>query len=275
VAGSITGPMAKLGRAKVHYEALKEILAGPAGHGFYSYPVTAQVHREGLEYRFHVGHVPSFEAEGERVSLILGDFLFNLRATLDQIVYELHVRHFRGAVPDDVGDKTQFPIFSTPRIDSKGRRIPTSKWQSIGNLSKRQQAAIEWLQPYNRREDKLSYARIALEILANLNNIDKHRRLHITQVATAAVPGPPRFPPSTGFRQEIFWGPLISDAEILRWTFTDPPADIAKHVNMRHEVAVGVRIEEPGEPLEILVLAEFLLNRIGDEIVPRLATALR
>ena len=266
--------MAKLGRARKHYEVLRDMLTAPGRrHGFYSYPVTSQVHREGLEYRFYVGEVPSFEAQGERVALILGDFLFNLRATLDQIVYELHVRHFRGNVPDDVADKTQFPIFSTPRTDSKGRPTPTSKWTSIRELSKRQQAAIQWLQPYNRRNDKLLYARDALEALADLNNIDKHRSLHVAQEAVAAVVTH-RFPPSTGFRYEVFWGPLVSNAEVYRRTFTNPPADIAEHVNVNHEVTVGVRVQERGQPVEVLALAEFLLNRVEKEIIPRLTTAL-
>jgi hypothetical protein len=274
VSGSVTGPTAKLGRAREHYETLSDMLTVPGRrHGFYSYRVTPQVHREGLEYRFHVGEVPSFEAKGERVALVLGDFLFNLRATLDQIVYELHVRHFRGAVPDAVADKTQFPIFSTPRRDSKRRPIPTSKWPSIRNLSKRQQATIQWLQPYNRREDKLFWARQALEVLADLNNIDKHRRLHIAQEAVAAVIGQ-HFPPSTGFQYEVFWGPLVSNAEVYRWTFTNPPDDIAEHVNVNHEVTVGVRVHERGQPTEVLAIAEFLLNRVEKEIVPRLTTSL-
>jgi hypothetical protein len=274
VSGNVTGPMAKLGRAREHYEALSDVLTAPGRcHGFYSYPVVPQVHREGLEYSFYVGEVPSFEAQGERVALILGDFLFNLRATLDQIVYELHVRHFRGNVPDDVAEQTQFPIFSAPRTDSKGRPIPTSKWTSIRNLSKRQQATIQWLQPYNLRDNKLLYARDALEALADLNNID-NRSLHVAQEAIAAVIGQ-HFPPTTGFRYEVFWGPLVSNAEVYRWTFTDPPADIAEHVNVNHDVTVAVRVHERGQPVEVLALAEFLLNRVENEIVPRLTTSLR
>jgi hypothetical protein len=274
VSGSITGPMAKLGRAREHYEALESELAGPVGHGFYSYPVTPQIHREGLEYRFHVGKVPPFEAKGELIALILGDFLFNLRATLDQIVYELHVRHFRGNVPKKIEERTQFPILTHRRRDSKGRLIPSAKWRDIGCLSARHRTAIEWLQPYNRRNDNLLYARDALEALADLNNIDKHRRLHIAQEATAAV-STPRFPPSTGFQHEIFWRPLVSDAEVYRWTFTDPPANIARYVNVHREVTVGVRIHERGQPVEVLALAEFLLNRIERVVLPRLATSLR
>lgn len=273
MSGSITGPMAKLGRAREHYEALESELAGPAGHGFYSYPVTPHLHREGLEYRFHVGNVPPFEARGELIALILGDFLFNLRATLDQIIYELHVRHFRGNVPEEIEERTQFPILTKRRRDRKGRLIPSAKWRDIGCLSVRHRTAIEWLQPYNRRNDQFVWAREALEVLSDLNNIDKHRRLHIAQVAVAAV-SVPRFPPSTGFHQEVFWGPLISDAEVYRWTFTDPPADIAKYVNVNREVTVAVRIEERGEPVEVLSLAEFLLNRIENTVVPRLMTSL-
>jgi len=40
--------------------------------------------------------------------------------------------------------------------------------------------AIEWLQPYNTRNDRYRELRPALADIHDLNNIDKHRQLHLT-----------------------------------------------------------------------------------------------
>jgi hypothetical protein len=144
-----------------------------------------------------------------------GEIMFNLRASLDYLAYELHVRRFRGTLPAEVEGITQFPIY--PRAggwDNNFRRI--------ANLSKRDQAALRHLQPDVTRHDKWTHVRRDLADLNALHNIDKHRKLHVVasaQVLALAVD----FPPEVGFQSERAWGPVKSHSHIETWTFTTLP----------------------------------------------------
>jgi hypothetical protein len=98
----------------------------------------------------------------ERLALIMGDCLFCLRASLDQLVWALaHI-----AVPYPTG--TQFPILDAPNdavIASRTRGVPTNAVDKIKSL-----------QPYTGQNP----AAVRGHLLWRLNklcNIDKHRRI--------------------------------------------------------------------------------------------------
>jgi hypothetical protein len=90
------------------------------------------------------------------------------------------------------------------------------------------------LQPYNGRHDEYHGVRAALADIARLNNIDKHRHLHVVRRAVVAVPVG-WMPREWGHQSFPSWVPLEDDMEVQRWTFeVTPPADeIARYLRHR------------------------------------------
>lgn len=94
------------------------------------------------------------------INILIGEIIYNLRAALDYLVYELGILDSGKAQ-----ERCQFPIESTP----KGWTKHEASW--LMGLSDVHKAAIESLQPYNGCK--------WTELLREISNIDKHRRLHI------------------------------------------------------------------------------------------------
>jgi hypothetical protein len=258
------GPWSKWGRAETHLKALR-VEAGGHVSGFHPdwfhrYPVTVEAHREGREYRFYVEARP-FDAEG--CALIVGDFLFNLRSALDHIVYELHAKRFRGRpIPEK---RTAFPILDRrptgrqPSGKAGGRSADPAKWREIRLLSEKQRRAIVFLQPYNRRNDKYREVRRALAEINALNNIDKHRHLHVVETGTIMAPvgryAELRLPGAYGFRQQSFlMEPLVGKTEVFRWTFDTVPPDIANEIQKQRDITAAVFLDEGGEKTLLIPL---------------------
>ena len=273
MAGSLDSSWAKWNRARFHLEGLTRELTGPVPSvpWSYQYRVTAELQSSGLEYRFYVDPPPF---DSERYALIAGDCISNLRSALDHMVYALHERHYRGRVPDKVADVTQFPIFDHARSyrngGKRGQLIPSCKWNAIGNLSERHRSAIEFLQPYQRWNDKFSRIRGFLSDLATLNNIDKHRRLHVVRVNAFAAPVP-WFGAGTvpfaeddlyGFRYRSFFGPLEGKTEVYRWTFRILPPDIAEQIKRNSEVYACISLNERGEEMTLLPYLKDLVDTV-------------
>ena len=107
--------------------------------------------------RFHIREI------ADKVPLIVGDFLYCLRSSLDQLVWALAQV---GGI--NYPDGTQFPIFSKPNPRKFGDftvGVPAEAVQIIDHL-----------QPYHGRDS----AAIQSHLLWRLNalcNIDKHRRI--------------------------------------------------------------------------------------------------
>lgn len=97
------------------------------------------------------------------LSLIAGDCLHNLRCALDHIVWQLVI-----ANRNQPSRSNQFPVCETPQdfADNLKRR-------RLAGVYPNAVTAIEQLQPYNTRTDRLL-------VLSELNNVDKHRALVVT-----------------------------------------------------------------------------------------------
>jgi hypothetical protein len=140
--------------------------------------------------------------------LIIGDCLHNLRSALDNLAYELAVGHQGSSpLPDSFDRRSEFPIFGDREWTERERR------NKIGHINPRAQAIIKRLQPHNRGDE---YASDALWMLSELNNMDKHRAPHITQVAVSAWADFPdaRHLPGT---IHINLGPFEDGAEIASY----------------------------------------------------------
>lgn len=238
MSGSLEGPQAKVGRAVEHYRTLKDDFHGGFDHKRRA--VTSEPHRDGLEYRFRVGKVEPIDPA---MALVLGDAYYNLRSALDQLVFQLHVRRYRGKVPKDAEEESAFPIWEK----SWGR--PTSQWREIKRLGRPERTKIEWLQPYHGVDDTtwprpktfIGQLRLGLRDLNELNVIDKHRQLHLCNYMPTAVPVPSFLIPY-GVRQEPRFGvPLETDAYVDTWHFDTPPP--VEKVNVHPGVLTGISLD--------------------------------
>lgn len=243
MAGSLEGPRKKLWRADHHFTAVAGVprLPLPASN----HPLRVEADADGLEYRFYLGEVEPLRPD---LPLVIGDCLFNARAALDQLIFQLHVLKYDGTVPDDAREQSAFPLRMT-----KPKVVDTTKWPSICRLPDDQRAAIEELQPYNAPNDPwapgtLDRVRGHLAMLHRLNIIDKHRELHVVRHAIFGMSSPATLD-EYGFRSESFFGPMETGAEVQRWTFTRCPPDIARHVEVNSYVSSHVLLDEPSEPL--------------------------
>jgi hypothetical protein len=122
--------------------------------------VVGEFDRDTSEYVFRVNSKPP----DPRIGIIVSEFGHHLRATLDNLVWQLVL--LRGGSPHR---KTQFPIYET------WERYLSSVWM-IRGVSADDRALIERYQPFQqgaRATD--SY----LSWLSWLNNVDKHRFVHV------------------------------------------------------------------------------------------------
>jgi hypothetical protein len=252
MSGSLDGPILKLQRAWEHQNHLRYEIAG--GTFLDRHPVTCEVDSDGRTYRFYVEEIEEFDSDPWVV--VLGDFLFNLRASLDQLVYELHVRHFRGRVPEKAERDSQFPIFD----DFSGS---FEQHRYICRLSKRHKAVLKELQPYltatSTTDRGLIAVRNYLSTLNRLNIIDKHRRLHIARRAPYAYIPPGHFPLDCGFRSALSFEPLKSHAEVEVWTFDNyVPDNVAEEVEVHDHFLSDVFILDGGMSQTLESLFELL-----------------
>jgi hypothetical protein len=253
--GSLSGAWAKWERAQAHLRSLDPEdfpTITFTNEWLRHYPTTPEAHRDGLEYRFYVEAEP---LETETWALIAGDCLFDLRCALDHMVFDLHRRRFRGRVPPDVEKASGFPILLTKPTGS-GRSADPAKWREIRHLALKQRRAIEFLQPYNRRRDKFRRIRHALADIQTLNNIDKHRHLHVVEAVAFSAPVPSyaegvgwgEAEQLYGFEQKSFLSqPLVGKTEVFRWTFDAVPPDIADELSRPHEITAGICLIEGGD----------------------------
>jgi hypothetical protein len=255
--GNLEGAVAKLSRGYLDLIALQQQIQArfpPAQ----TWPLRTEEHRAGLEYRFYLGEIPEVDPEWP---LVASEILFNVRCSLDYLVYELHVRRYRGNVPKGVAKASMFPIFSD-RSDYRSKGV----WR-IKNLSKRDRGAIEDFQPYDARINRWYYVRHFLSALAALQNIDKHRQLHVVTTYNAGGFGF-NWPDSCGFEGRSVYGPINSGDQIDTWTFTSPPPQMHDHAGAVLAVAIEAEGQQPsvllGQLREILDASTFVLERFGD-----------
>jgi hypothetical protein len=269
--GSLDQPLAKLKRAAAHYRTIKDEFF--RGMDRETWTGTLERHRDGLEYRVRAGEIKPIAPE---LPLIFGDAYFNLRAALDYLAYQMHVRHYRGQakVPASVARDSAFPIFMRHPVAKGGLLKPTRDWEQIGNLGKRERTAISWIQPYQRRgDDIVKDVRAALADISMLNNIDKHRELHLARNILLRIQVP-RLPPEFGLEQHPSFGiTLESNAYVDTWTFVKPPPPEQMDIKPFFSTAIG--IEPGGDRIEAIahlggsILAvKWIMNRFSHLFPP-------
>jgi hypothetical protein len=256
MAGSLASVELKLQRAGFHLAAVETLAALPQR---VTTPRAVAVDSRTVEYHLRP---PTFPAD--ELSVVLGDFLFDLRSSLDHLAFQLHVRRHRGRVPAAVERASAFPIHVTEP------KVPTAQWKEIKTLAARERARLWRLQPFlldprspsfspRDQSDDLHWKRTVLRDLSRLNNIDKHRRLSVVAVAmqgTVVEVG--------DFEEERRSGaPIDSSKWVVRRKYATPQANLPMHPG----IVMDVGLESDGGYFPMVVPWMQLLRRVTGEII--------
>lgn len=215
--GDLEEPAEKLRWAAEQYRLIKNEMGG-ADHQ--AVPLEVEGSLDGLRYDMYVGSVPPLP---DHLPLRIGDIYHNLRGALDYLAYQLHERHYRGNIPSQVVKDSQFPIFGSVPTGKSGTPLATNSWKAMRTLGVKERTAISWLQPYNTRKDKLEGIRNHLRDIGNINNIDKHRNLHITRSMVQAVRSMASIPDYRLTQDPAFGAVIEVGTRIDTWIFERRP----------------------------------------------------
>jgi hypothetical protein len=163
----LDGVRAKFGRACKHADDFDSLLSAYVEAD--SYEVTFKFEPETGWHHFN--WKVNAQPPGEQFALIFGDMLYNLRASLDYIAWQLVL-----LAGSDPTDHTAFPAAKTAHgwASAKGQ---------VAGIEERWVTEIDNLQPYKRADRPEIHP---LAILDYVNNIHKHRLL-VPALMTAEV----------------------------------------------------------------------------------------
>ncbi|HET6999554.1 MAG TPA: hypothetical protein VFI03_13320 [Solirubrobacterales bacterium] len=172
----------KLKRAAKHYKSLNDELRSYIREGR-PFEYQAEIDREEAQFRIRV---VGGEPPPDEMSLIVGDFVQNLRASLDHLIWAA-VRA-TGNTPT-MGNA--FPIFLEGPQTSRRKEALWAR--QLAGIAEEAIPLIDQIQPYKRGED----ARFdALACLKELSNEDKHR---VVLQTLNAIPDPNDAAPDLDF----------------------------------------------------------------------------
>jgi hypothetical protein len=195
------------------------------------------------------------------LSPIIGDCIHNLRAALDNLVYELALAHHGGRVPPDFEVKLQFPIFDhSAKFASKGKNM-------IGGIAPAAQAIIEELQPYHRED---TFRKDRLWQLHWLDIEDKHRLPHVVLFAQM---GTAYFVPDNLTIDDI--EPIFSlierRAPIARYpAFDETGAEVDVQPTPSLSIRFGQRVPQQLRAMPIPTRLMFIHHHIVNSVLPPL-----
>ena len=178
---SINGCLSKLSRAKEHRDAIETYITDTFAVESNRPRVGAKFEPETNSNVLYVSEMPDLTDFLNRVALMLGDAVHNLRSALDHLAYQLALLHTNGNIRNV--RNIAFPITDTlEQFKIKRKRY-------LREVNPTQRAEIELLQPYHGLEGipetgwSGPYVH-PLALLRDLSDHDKHRLL----IPTVAVP---------------------------------------------------------------------------------------
>ena len=132
------------------------------------------------------------ERPPDELGLVLGDFIQNVRAALDQSIFALGVEQ---------SERSEFPIHSDERqyIGTDDTHPVSRRDLTLAKLPDEYRTVIDAAQPY-RRGTRHAIREDPLAILASLSNADKHRVVHPALIRQW---GRPRFVVSSGRIRDV------------------------------------------------------------------------
>jgi hypothetical protein len=240
---SLDGPIAKLDRAKTHFQALNKSIGAFKRSKTHDIVVTKNDPLTGEQVaNLRILKRPKNPEWG----LVLGDMVHNLRSALDHLIWQLVI--LNGEKPRR---QNQFPVIGTKAEywEVQPNRSESTRDRMLAGVADEHRTFIDLVQPFNGREDAPEGTRTALSLLSSLSNTDKHRVVH-AGFALIEEPTPDLFEATTlheGVAVDIVmnWGELEDGAEIMRFR-PDPPGS---HVQMKATIPMYVTFRHGGRNL--------------------------
>jgi hypothetical protein len=238
---TLEGVNLKMLRAFVHAQEAQTI--GQAVYRSGPYPFRVEVKRGGLEHRYRA------QAEtlvDPMLNVVLGDFVHNLRSSLDHLAYQLVL----------LNGRTPWPKIALPIYDARpghyssrwfGRRWKAKPLDIAKEVSREALKIIESVQPYSGSHDGL-----LLSAVRDLNNFDKHRELILAgHVAREAVTSHlPNSPYRTG--KWHFTGlPLVNENVVAVVTYDIPMQEADPDAALRPTIEFGEVGPLNGFPVDV------------------------
>jgi hypothetical protein len=202
----------------------------------------------------HVWKIAADPDETLRVCLLAGDFIHNLRSSLDHIVWELTDPTAREQRP-----LPEFPIYENPGPGSDG--FHSAGIPKIWSLPIEAKVLIERMQPYQGGNK-------ALLDIQRLDNIDKHRRLLTVPYGirrTAMVLARPGR--VSGVKIGTIGGGRFKHGdEVTRVAASQPAAEVE---NVQFYFVFQIALEEKGVSGPIVEKLTPLYEFVNDELLPQ------
>ena len=165
----------------------------------------------------------------QRLGVIVGDILHNLRSALDHLVWQL-AELGEGAAEY----KNQFPIYDTKK--KYLQKVGTT----LHGVAAEHRETIEGLQPYHEHGEGL-----ALRIIGDLNNIDKHRVVHTVKHVAATGPDSIQIENATQVEMSGADFTRLDDGAVLYRIHSADVIDPSKPVNIHTEVGYTLIFGDP------------------------------
>lgn len=276
---AFAGVGAKLERARVHLQALNTEMTAFLDRRPYSFELERGRRRTEFVLRAYAKELPPLAW-----STIVGDFLQNVRAALDYLVWELARAEIkRGSSSKTTPDrKTAFPIYLKPK------KFLTDGKPKIKDLAPYPQEIIEGMQPYNLgyvsrsgvvnmhavKDLNKYYRGHQLWRLNELARQDRHQALRVVGAATWAAGGSP-LTELPGIQHSSWKSGRFEVGDVIgRWVLAKDAAAsvVPEHRSAPLEPSVSLELDEkelPSGHSAIMVLGR-LLDYVDSEVVPRL-----
>lgn len=166
------GSQIKFDRAKHHLETLnKRIQRFVEDHGYTFTPQPNPSHPN------YVVVADGYAVPDPALGALIGDFAHNARSALDLVIASVS----KLPADDQARFQLQFPIFDQETAPSGRPSYRNAEERYLRGVGTTERAVIEDFQPYKLGND---YANDLLGILANINDADKHRLIHVVTAIT-------------------------------------------------------------------------------------------
>ena len=237
----------KLWEAHENFQRLQRHIAEWRGTGD-THALTSQIDQQTGEHWVFIE--PRRSIPQIKWAVIIGDIVHNLRTALDHLIWELAVLR-RGEPPPhplpsgSPWRSLQFPVYDdasdffniSSKSAKKGQPPGQGGLASLQHVRPAAAARVIQLQPF-QVGDRQHHP---LRVLQDLDNIDKHRTLHLTGVA-AILPGV-EYPASISVDRIFRWerGPF-TDKALLLYNRVSPPESVGSvkvYQNFRLDIAFG------------------------------------
>lgn len=214
--------------------------------------------RAGLTWRADLTPVPPL-----RLGTLCGDFVHNLRSSLDHLARALVLEN--GGAPVD--EPPPFPPTQFPILDDRLTRGEQIRQVTVqGGVSTQAEFLLDLVQPYQMVDDPTLHP---LWLLNRMWNIDKHRTLAVVGVNLGKVTI--SFQGRTGHaRAEPF-----VDGHLIYWVLEEnPDYDPDEEANIEYSPTLALQdvvAGPPGNPIPLVKLLSQLRDYVRYEVVSQFA----